>query len=53
MDWYTATAHTSPRNPSGRTVSRREQRGQLEINYREDWTTDEQQGQLEIIHHED
>jgi hypothetical protein len=36
MDWYTETAHTSSRDSSGRTVLRREQREQLEINHRED-----------------
>jgi hypothetical protein len=36
MDWYTVTAHTSSRDCSGRTVLRREQREQLDINYRQD-----------------
>jgi hypothetical protein len=50
MDWYTETARTSSRNRSGRTVLRREQREQLEINHHQDWTTDEH---LEINRRED
>jgi hypothetical protein len=46
-------SHTSSRNRSRRPVVRREQREQLEINYREDWTTDEQREQLEINRRED
>jgi hypothetical protein len=53
MDWYKATANTSSRDRSGRTVLRREQRKQLEINYSEDWTTDEQREQLENNHRGD
>jgi phenylalanine-4-hydroxylase len=44
---------TSSRNRSRRPVLRREQREELEINYREDWTTDEQHEPLENNHHED
>jgi hypothetical protein len=50
---YTETARTSSRNPTGRTVLRREQQEPLEINHHQDWTTDEQQEQLEIKRRED
>jgi hypothetical protein len=53
MDLYTETDWTSSRNRSRRTVLRREQWEQLEINHHQDWITDEQQEQLEIHHHED
>jgi phenylalanine-4-hydroxylase len=45
-------SHTSTRKRSIRPVLRREQREQLEINHREDRTTDEQREQLENNHHE-
>jgi hypothetical protein len=50
MDWYTETDCTSSTNRSRRTVLRREQREQLEIDHHQDLTTDEH---LEINRFED
>jgi hypothetical protein len=46
-------SHATSRNPSRRPVLRREHRGQLENNHREDGTIDEQREQLENHHRED
>jgi hypothetical protein len=46
-------SHASSRDRSRRPVLRREQRGQLEINHRDDLTTDEQWKQMENNHNED
>jgi dTDP-glucose pyrophosphorylase len=48
-----SNGHTSPRDRSRRPVLRREKREELEINYHQDWTTNEQREQLENNHRGD